>query len=164
MILTKEDMVIVEIDPDDVDLIKHHINEAVNGIKTFKSWIWPNDKERQKKIRENQTHAQLANYAASIALTGSKEGWRLSRVEADKNPTKGDSGSDIFDYLNVDVKASAMRRSQDPLTYNLLVRPQEYHGDDWVYVCALIPKKKPWLVYVTGGCLGMELSKGVAEI
>ena len=114
--------------------------------------------ERKSSVLGDQIVGQFTTYYGSIALTGSPEGYFAAREKANANPHDGDGGMDIEGLANVDVKGSLMRRSQDPLTYRLLVRPEERH-DGWVYVLALIPKKKPYLTYIVGGLPDNELPK-----
>lgn len=42
-----------------------------------------------------------------------------------------------------------MRRSKDPMTYNLIVRPKEVHPD-WIYILGLVDDLKRPTVYLMG--------------
>lgn len=159
MILTEKDFIVVEIRPEHIDKIEENTNKAVAGLVTFQSWIRDN-KSRIKNLRRDQLTGQLTTYAASIALTGSPDGYFEAREIANANPTRSDNGVDIIGLSNVDVKGSYMRTSNKPLFYSLLVRPKERH-DGWVYINALVPKKDPGMILVTGGYRDEDLPEGV---
>lgn len=77
----------------------------------------------------------------------------LQREERNKNKYKGDDGSDLYlpeaPDIKVDSKASTMRRSQDPLSYNLIVRPRDFHEES-MYVLVLRPKTNEPVINIIG--------------
>lgn len=105
--------------------------------------------DRQVMLYEDQVVGQLGTVALHRYWFGHLELYLLGRYFQNKNPWQGDQGEDI-PGANIDVKTSLMRRSLDPLTYNLPVRARERHPD-WVYVLALLPpdyqeSRMAWLV------------------
>ena len=122
--------------------------------------------DRAKTLSEDQLVGQIATYAGSMVLTGSPDGYWKAREIANKNPHKGDGGVDIVGLDNIDIKGSMMRYSSNPLKYKLLVRPKERHSG-WIYVLAMVPKKRPYTAFVVGwandGDLPKEAYNGTVE-
>ena len=122
--------------------------------------------DRAKTLSEDQLVGQIATYAGSMVLTGSPDGYCKAREIANKNPHKGDGGVDIVGLDNIDIKGSMMRYSSNPLKYRLLVRPRERHKG-WIYVLAMVPKKRPYTAFVVGwandGDLPKEAYNGTVE-
>lgn len=100
------------------------------------SSVFPDHEERMDRIAEDQVVGQLGQMALAIWKDGHLGAYHEQRSLANASPLKGDGGSDLVG-ANVDVKASLMRGSTDPMRYRLAVRPREMHGG-WVYVLALV--------------------------
>lgn len=115
--------------------IKLCVENAGRAMIGGKSNIREED-ERTKSIAMDQLIGQLGEFALSIYLTGNTTAYKIQRRAANNHPEYGDNGEDIFG-LNIDVKTSAMRNSNNPLDYTLAVRPKEIHGK-WCYVLALV--------------------------
>ena len=94
-------------------------------------------KERAEKLLEDQIIGQVGTIALHRYWFGHVEQYMVGRYFQNKMPWEGDGGEDI-PGANIDVKSSLMRRSQDPTTYNLPIRPRERHPN-WVYALALLP-------------------------
>lgn len=92
--------------------------------------------DRANKLGIDQLVGQIGQYALSIYLFGEPGQYYIQRMAANLQPTIGDQGQDILG-LNVDCKTSLKRNNKDPLTYRLLVRPQERHAN-WCYILALV--------------------------
>lgn len=123
----------------------------IGGISQIRS-----KKQRSTNLAEDQLVGQIANYCASMILTGSPEGYIEAREKANKNPTQGDGGVDIIGLPNIDIKGSLMRYSSDPLNYRLLVRPRERHNN-WIYVLGLVPKERPYKCHMVGWAKDQDL-------
>lgn len=119
------------------------------------------DADRMERLMEDQTVGQLGQMALAIWKDGHMGEYLIQRAAANQYPTQGDGGAD-FVGSNIDVKASLMRASDDPMLYRLAVRPAEMH-DGWVYVLALV---EPFMVGVqlVGWALSSDLTaQGMAE-
>lgn len=92
---------------------------------------------RAAALADDQLIGHLGQLALHRYWFGDVGRYVLGRYFQNRHPWEGDRGEDI-PGANVDVKCSRMRRSQDPLSYNLCVRPKERHPG-WVYVLALLP-------------------------
>lgn len=114
--------------------------------------------DRQRQLSEDQLVGQIANYCACAILTGSTKGYDAAREIANKNPHKGDGGSDIAGLEGVDIKGSLMRYSKNPLDYRLLVREKERHVS-WIYVLSLVPKERPYKSFIVGWAKDDDLPK-----
>jgi len=132
--INRSDVIDFEIPAQDFDLLKINAEKAAIGGK---SQIRKNE-SRKNFLHEDQLVGQIANYAASVVLTKSSDGYKKAREIANNNPYKGDNGIDIIGLPNIDVKGSLMRRSVNPLDYRLLVRPHERHKN-WIYILCLVP-------------------------
>lgn len=132
--IERKDIIDFDIPQEDFNLLKINAEKAAIGGK---SQIRKNQ-VRKEFLYEDQLVGQIANYAASVVLTKSSDGYKKAREIANNNPYQGDNGVDIVGLPNVDVKGSLMRRSADPLNYRLLVRPHERHKN-WIYVLCLVP-------------------------
>jgi hypothetical protein len=109
--------------------------------------------DRKKNLLFDNFIGQLGTLAGCIFLLGEAKGmeeYTKAREQADKNPFVGDGGKDLLDY-NLDIKCSYMRNSQNPETYNFLIRPRERHKD-WVYLQTLAQKNsnKEFIVHIAG--------------
>lgn len=113
------------------------------------------DIDRMERLMEDQTVGQLGQMALAIWKDGHMGEYLIQRAAANQYPTHGDGGAD-FVGGNIDVKASLMRASEDPMLYRLAVRPAEMH-DGWVYVLALV---EPFMVGVqlVGWALSSDLT------
>lgn len=92
--------------------------------------------DRQAKLIIDQMVGLMGNYALALWRDGDARSYRDVRHNQNLFPRKGDGGYDL-PRCRVDVKTSMMRRSQNPLDYNLAVRPKERYPD-WVYALALV--------------------------
>jgi len=110
--------------------IKYAKNAEIGG----KSQIFTG-KERQARLAEDQLIGQLGEMFGDILQSGTTEFYIKHREECDENPFKGDGGYDLPG--NIDIKCSKMRYSQDPMKYNLVVRPRE-RGEGKAYILALV--------------------------
>lgn len=119
---------------------QHHGRLAQIGGR---SEVFPDHEERMDRLAMDQVVGQLGQMALAIWKDGHLGAYHEQRAIADADPTSGDGGSDIVG-CNVDVKASLMRASPDPMAYRLAVRPAEMHSG-WVYVLALV---RPMLTHV----------------
>lgn len=129
----------------DIPLIKENAKKAsIGGVSRIRS-----TKDREQSLIVDQIVGQIANYAASVVLTNSAEGYIKAREIANANPFAGDDGVDIAGLPNIDVKGSLMRRSKNPLDYRLLVRERERHKN-WIYILALVPKGKISKCFLVG--------------
>ena len=106
-------------------------NATIGGKSQVRSAV-----DRQDSLATDQDVGQLGEMALSKYLGGTPLFYELTRTIRDLEPTQGDGGGDLL-ATNVDVKASLMRASVDPLRYRLLVRPRERHLNT-VYVLALV--------------------------
>lgn len=119
--------------------------------------------DRSGNLGIDQLIGQIGQYALSIYLFGEPSRYYIQRMSANLQPTVGDQGQDILG-LNVDCKTSLKRNNQDPLTYRLLVRPQERHNN-WCYILALVQPNgdqkilltKPIMVQLVGWASDEEL-------
>lgn len=119
--------------------------------------------ERREKLKEDQVTGLIGNYVLALWRDGHPGAFITSREAQDKTPTKGDNGQDL-PGLNIDVKASCMRGSPDPLRYNLWVRPRERHSQH-TYVLALIAangveeirRSHALAVHLVGWCTDKDL-------
>lgn len=122
----------VKIEPWEMGLIKSNARKAeIGGM----SHVRKGD-DRALNLEDDQVIGQIGNLALSLYFTGDNRLYKIARYVANRNPLVGDHGEDLIGS-NLDVKASLMRRSQDPMTYHLLVRPWERH-EDWTYILALV--------------------------
>lgn len=115
--------------------------------------------ERITALRQDQMVGQLGQMALSLYWFGDSRQYDIARWYANRNPNIGDGGSDI-PGMNVDVKTSLMRSSEDPLDYRLLIRPKERH-EGWIYVLALVKKlrKVGTEVFLVGWAADYQLPK-----
>lgn len=128
-------------------------SSALGGVSRVRAA----DTERQATLQEDQLVGHLGSIALHRYLHGNVTSYVYARHLQNRFPRIGDSGEDVLG-ANVDVKTSLMRRSQDPTTYNLCVRPRERHPE-WVYVLALLPQNYEslrWL-YLAGWLSDEEL-------
>jgi len=112
-----------------------------------KSQIFQDQQERNKRRLIDNAVGQAGELAINILAFQERDFGKTmyinSRNKANANPHLGDDGMDILD-THIDVKTSMIRsssRSQDMLSYNLVVRPQEFK-EGWVYVLGLIYQKE----------------------
>lgn len=114
--------------------------------------------ERCASLRTDQLVGQLCTFAGTMYLTGKCEMYALARDRANANPYVGDGGTDIPGY-RIDIKGSLMRRSPDPMTYRLLVRPRERHADT-TYILALASSVvMPITVHLVGWLSDEEIER-----
>lgn len=132
--ICNDDVINFKIPKEDFNLLKINAEKAAIGGKSQIR----KDESRKNFLNEDQLVGQIANYAASVILTQSSDGYKKAREIANNNPYQGDNGVDIIGLPNVDVKGSLMRYSADPLNYRLLVRPHERHKN-WIYILCLVP-------------------------
>lgn len=127
-------MITVELSKYDLNLAQHHATKAqLGGVSRVRA-----AEDRQATLVQDQLVGQLGTLALTKYLYGTTERYLFSRYYQNKTPHEGDGGEDL-PGTNVDVKTSVMRYGQDPVQYNLCVRPREVH-QGWVYVLALVPK------------------------
>lgn len=118
----------------DWNLVQHHaLKASLGGISRVRAGA-----DRSAFLNQDQVVGQLGTIALHKYLYGTTERYIFSRHAQNRVPDQGDGGEDL-PGANVDVKTSVMRYGQDPLKYNLCVRPRERHAG-WVYVLALVPK------------------------
>lgn len=128
---------------EELERIKIHAENAwINGKSNIRS------KDREKEGMTDQLVGQLGEYSIAKFFKN-PEAYFRRREELDKTPWKGDNGSDFGD-LKIDVKASLMRRSKDIFTYNLLVRPKEYHENTFYVLCLIDELDEGYKVYLVG--------------
>lgn len=120
--------------------------------------------DRSARLLEDQIIGQMGQMALSLYWFGTPQPYLDARAYANAHPTEGDGGSDILD-MNLDVKTSLMRASDDPFSYRMLVRPRERHEGN-VYILALIPKllKVDTQVNLVGWVADHELPKNPATM
>ena len=129
-----KDIVTVHLTACDLALALHHADEACVGGK---SAIFGDKAERADNLKVNNQVGQIVTLAGHLWLYGTDALYVQDRERQNQHKTTGDGGSDVGADSNIDFKGSLMKRSPDPLTYNLLVRPDEMH-QDWVYVLGLV--------------------------
>jgi len=105
-------------------------------------------KDRSSNLLTDQIVGQLGTYALSMFLFGNPKKYLETRDLANTNPWSGDNGYDLIG-VRADIKTSLMRRSKDPMTYNLIVRPRETHPD-WIYILGLVDQIRRPTVYLMG--------------
>lgn len=126
------DPVVVGLSPDDLEAVAGYAGRAQVGGRSEVRTAG----DRQPNLATDQLVGQLGEVALSRYLGGTRLFYELTRTVRDLDPAAGDGGGDLL-AVNVDVKCSLMRASQDPLAYRLLVRPRERHAG-LVYVLALV--------------------------
>ncbi len=104
---------------------------AINGKSNMRGAV-----ARTEALTEDQIVGQLGQIALHLWHVGHVMDYVKGRHVQNNYPSSGDGGEDVIG-AQLDVKTSLMRRSANPLEYNLLVRPRERH-DGWVYVLALV--------------------------
>lgn len=139
--------------------------EIVNNAKLAeiggKSYIRSKE-DRLTNLSEDQLTGMLGHWAFCKWATGSSDLWRKQRAEINKTPTKGDGGIDIvIEDIPFDIKTSAMRGSNDPLRYNLPIRPSERHKGV-CYILALYPLKASY-VWLVGMAVEKDFPKKVQK-
>ena len=92
--------------------------------------------DRKDKLLEDQMCGLIGNYALAIWRDDDDRSYRDSRHNQNMFASQGDGGYDL-PRVRFDIKTSMMRGSNEPLRYNLAVRPRERHAG-WVYGLALI--------------------------
>lgn len=128
-----------------------------------------NGDDRQDSLIIDQMVGLIGNYAGAIWRDGDARAYLDQRHAQNRLASVGDGGYDL-PRCRIDFKSSMMRYSQDPSTYNLLVRPQERKAG-WIYVCVLVSKfdldslkeKAELLVYMTGWLHDRQLPKDVEK-
>lgn len=146
-------MITVALSKFDLNLAEHHaVMAQVGGVSQVRAAGW-----RETALEQDQLIGQLGQLALSKYLYGTTERYMISRYYQNKTPERGDGGSDL-PGANLDVKTSVMRYGQDPIRYNLCVRPRERHAG-WVYILALVPKayENDRCVYLMGWCSDDQL-------
>ncbi len=125
-------------------IVEHSKKAEIGGISHIRT-----TGDRKNNLSVDQLVGQYGTYALTQYLIGNVESYFDLREEMDKNPTVGDGGCDIVG-TKIDIKTSLMRKSKNPLSYRLAVRPRERHPD-WIYVLGLIPSIEPPIeVYLVG--------------
>lgn len=134
MTLTMEDVVRQKVYPQDLLRIYQHAeNATIGGRSNVRE---TRDAESAEQV-DDQFIGQLGQYAGVTFITGSPDPYFASREAQDKDPWKGDGGSDVPGF-QIDIKTSVMRvTGRSPLDYCLPVRPKERHADN-IYVLALV--------------------------
>jgi hypothetical protein len=123
--------VIVTLSKSEYALAAHFASKAeIGGVSRVRKT------DRAETLSTDQLVGQLGTAAFHKYLYGHLHSYAQSRYMQNRFPTTGDGGEDLIG-ANVDVKTSVMRYAQNPLQYNLLVRPKERHAN-WVYVLALV--------------------------
>lgn len=150
-------MIRVKLSPEAVAFCRSRAEAAsIGGV----SRIRPQE-ERETHLRADQTVGMLGQAAFSKYWFGSFDPFKAARWVADMNPRSGDGGSDFLG-MNVDIKTSMMRRSQNPLDYHLWIRDREWHSDT-VYVLCLVPeslsREGPVEVCLVGWITGKDVTK-----
>lgn len=139
--LSADRVIRLQFDVAELDLAQHFArNATLGGVSRVRG------ADRQTNLVTDQQVGQLGELGLSLYLAGTPLFYQLTRTVRDLAPEQGDDGADLL-ATNIDVKASLMRASSDPLKYRLLVRPRERHPDT-VYVLALVPPTvdECWLV------------------
>lgn len=108
--------------------------------------------DRKENLSFDNLIGQIGTLAGCIFLLGEERGiseYAKSREKADKTPFIGDGGRDLVGR-DIDIKCSYMRGSQNPGTYNFLIRPRERHPN-WVYLQTLAQKNnEEFIVHIVG--------------
>jgi hypothetical protein len=120
--------------------------------------------------QETGQYGELALHQFFFGKTDGMNRYILQREERNSDKYKGDQGSDLWypeaPAIRVDGKATTMRKSQNPISYNLVVRPRDWH-ENTIYVLLMRPKTEP-IMKVVGWALTNELpdtlkSSGIFE-
>jgi len=103
---------------------------------------------------EDQLVGQMSTLAGHLWLYGTTSLYCQDRELQNRHPEKGDGGSDVGAFSNIDFKGSCIRKNPDPLSYNLLVRPKEFH-EGWTYILCMVDTEVVWqkkwgTVYLVG--------------
>lgn len=121
---------------------------------------------RKGDPKEHQVTGLIGNYALALWRDGHNQAFIDAREAQDQTPTTGDGGQDLLG-LDFDVKASCMRGSDNPLNYNLWVRPDEYHDGHTYALCLIKAKNIDEIrhslsvdVFLVGWCESQDLVLG----
>ena len=139
-------MLAIELTQSEFNLAKYHAMRAeIGGVSRVRDL-----RERTATISEDQLVGQLGNIAIHKYLHGHSQQYAIGRYVQNKNPRVGDGGEDVLG-MNLDVKTSLMRQSENFYSYHLPVRPHEMH-QNWVYVLALVKPdfELTWNVFLMG--------------
>lgn len=139
-------MLTIDLTQSEFNLAKYHATRAeIGGVSRVRDL-----RDRQASIGEDQLIGQLGNIAIHKYLHGHSQQYALGRYMQNKFPRSGDSGEDVLG-MNLDVKTSLMRQSDNFYSYHLPVRPHEMHPN-WVYVLALVKPdyETTWNVFLMG--------------
>ena len=132
--LEASDVISVPLTEMDKFLASSHASAAQTGGR---SNVNGDHDARVQANGEYQLVGQLSTLAGHLWLYGTDSLYRQDRDLQNRHPEKGDGGSDVGAYSSIDFKGTRMRRSQDPLSYHLLVREAEYHPG-WTYILCLV--------------------------
>ncbi len=162
MSIQKTDIIKVAFLPQEHDIIKAMAEEAWLGSDDSQIATHGTQQHDPAQYRLDQIAGQYGELALHKFFFGSTEGLKRyykQRVERNENKYAGDDGSDLWfpekPEYRADAKTTTMRRSQDPLTYNLIVRPRDFH-EDTNYVLLLRPKRESFILLV-GWCNTSDL-------
>lgn len=134
---------------DDLERIRANAERAwINGKSHVRG------SQREKYGPTDQLVGQLGEYALAKWFNRVDQYFERRR-RINENPFVGDGGSDLEGF-SVDVKSSLMRRSSDPMAYNLLVRPRERHPNN-IYVLCLIRETTEGFKAILAGWIEDEL-------
>tara|TARA_R100000008_G_scaffold32829_1_gene18419 strand:- start:854 stop:1393 length:540 start_codon:yes stop_codon:yes gene_type:complete len=113
--------------------ITHALDNVDRGIGKYKS-AFRSDADRKKHLVMDQAVGQVTTAAACKYLYGDIQHYVTTRFYRNQTPDDHDHGYDLG-ALNVDVKGSYMRGSDDPMKYSLYVSKKT---KEWIYILVLI--------------------------
>jgi len=150
--LSRHDIEQVHVAKADYERLKYNvISASLGGRSNVRK-----GEDRKEKLKQDQLVGQIAEYCASVSLTGDAEAYFIERRIRNFNPYLGDGGSDLSGIPNVDVKARGWSGNWDMMMLELLVSKQELK-DTTRYIHCVVPREKPYRAYVIGWANGSDL-------
>lgn len=137
-----------------------HLLENIKKAKIGgKSNVRKDKKSRMDTLDEDQLAGQLAQYIGTVFLSGSDSLYHEQRARCNANPHEGDGGIDV-PRTNWDIKGSFMRGCNDPLKYNLIVPPNEFHKGLRYLQCFISRiEENKYKVYIAGWANSADMPK-----
>lgn len=150
MIFTS-DMVTINVNDDDIERLVRNIEMCcIGGKSNVREGL-----DRQEHVRYDQYVGQVAEYCASVYLTGNATAYYMQRDIRNADKYNGDGGQDLYGIPRLDVKGRGFNDWQYLYRKELIV-PKEEMRSGWIYVHCMIPTFKDYTGVITGWAMSED--------
>ena len=114
--------------------------------------------DRERNLFKDQLVSQIAEYSASVYLTGNPVAYFMQRDIRNADPYNGDGGQDLYGIPRLDVKGRSVVNPNDARKKELLVRPKEMKPG-WKYVHCIVPTIQPYRAIIAGWAMAEDFGE-----